>query len=115
MSYEMIINNILYGFSGLCFGIFASRFSLLSTANLLEAYRSKGLSGALGKWYMIGFILCACFAFPIWFIGRTVVGGFVYYAVLIYFFNKGYRAYITGDNSKSNGNKTRGKKANKWR
>ena len=115
MDYETFINSALYLFSGFCFGIFASRFCLLCTAGIIEAYRQSGLTGILKRWYYLAFIIGACFIFPVWFIGRTVVGGFVYYAVLIYFFNKGYQNYINGDNSKTQGNKIRGKKANKWR
>lgn len=111
----MIVNNLLYVLSGFCFGIFASRFSLLSFAGIMEAYKENGLAALAKRWHLVLFLLGACFIFPVWFIGRTTVGGFTYYAVLIYFFNKGYSAYKTGKADGSPVPKNKGKKANKWR
>lgn len=115
MDYESFINSALYIFSGFCFGIFASRFCLLCTAGIIEAYRKSGFTGILKVWYYLAFIIGACFIFPVWFIGKTTIGGFAYFAVLIYFFNKGYFAYRKNDMGGRNVSKPRGKKANKWR
>ena len=60
---DNFLSQILYVISGFLFGIFASRYSVLS----------------------IAFI-----AFPLLFSTRTVMGSFVYYAVLLFFFSKGY-------------------------
>lgn len=94
MNFGEIVNYLLYGFSGLCFGASASRFSVLATVNLFKAYKENGFSGILKCWFGVLFLLIAAFIFPIWFIGRTTVGGFCYYAIFIYFYNKGYRLYI---------------------
>lgn len=94
MDFSEILNYMLYGFSGLCFGASASRYSVLATINLLEAYKEKGLSGVASCWFGLLFLIIAAFIFPIWFIGRTTVGGFCYYAMFIYFYNKGYQLYI---------------------
>lgn len=89
-----ILNYILYGFSGVCFGASASRYSVLATVNMVEAYRKNGFSGLSSCWFGLVFVLIAAFVFPVWFIGRTTVGGFCYYAVFIYFYNRGYQLYI---------------------
>jgi len=38
------------------------------------------------------FIIAAFTLFPFWLITRTEAGGFIYYATLLFFFTKGYRA-----------------------
>lgn len=94
MSFSIIINYILYGISGFCFGAFASRYSVLAAAAIAEKYRSEGISGVLSCLPQLLFIFTAFFIFPTWFITRTPVGGFVYYAVLLYFFSCGYRLHV---------------------
>lgn len=94
MAVGEIINYLLYSFSGLCFGASASRYSVLATMKLQKAFKEKGFSGILACWVSVLFLLLAAFVFPIWFIGKTTVGGFCYYAMFIYFYNKGYRLYI---------------------
>lgn len=94
MDISEIVNYILYGFSGICFGASASRYSVLATVNMVEAYRKNGFSGLSSCWFGLLFVLIAAFVFPVWFIGRTTVGGFCYYAVFIYFYNRGYQLYI---------------------
>ena len=37
------------------------------------------------------FLSVSFFLFPTWFISKTPTGGFFYYAVLAFFFNKGLR------------------------
>lgn len=62
---DNFLSQILYVLSGFLFGIFAS---LLQVCILLIAF----------------------IAFPLLFSTRTVMGSFVYYAVLLFFFSKGY-------------------------
>lgn len=95
MTFSEIIRYILYGMSGFFFGIFASRYSILATVKLRGNLREKGFgNGLLCSVPQILFLALAFFIFPVLFITRTQVGGFFYYLVLIYFFNKGYRMYI---------------------
>lgn len=95
MTFGEIINYILYGFSGFCFGIFASRYSVLAAAKIMSKLKSSGfMGGLLGSLPQLLFILVTFFLFPVWFITRTPIGGFFYCAVLVYFFSKGYRTYI---------------------
>ncbi len=95
MTFGEIINYFLYALSGFCFGIFASRYSVLSLGKTMLNVKSDGLlSGMLGSLPQLLFLFAAFFIFPVWFITKTPVGGFFYCAVLIYFFNKGYRTYI---------------------
>lgn len=94
MQFSEIINYILYALSGFCFGIFASRYSVLSILKIKTAVQSQGLSGVFTTLPQLGFIIISFFVFPVFFISKTPVGGFFYYTVLLYFFNKGYRQYI---------------------
>ena len=91
MTFAAIINYILYGLSGFCFGIFASRYSVLAFLKLKEAWQ-QGLS-PVNLLHLL-FLGLSFFIFPLWFITKTTVGGFVYYAVLLYFFSRGYHTYI---------------------
>jgi hypothetical protein len=60
--------------------------------------REKGIvSGVFSSMLQVVFLATAFFIFPVLFISKTQVGGFFYYAVLVYFFNKGYRLYISGE------------------
>ena len=90
MSFSIIVNYILYGISGFYFGAFASRYSVLASAAVAEKYRNEGISGLLSCMPQLLFIFTAFFLFPTWFITKTTVGGFVYYAFLLYFFSRGY-------------------------
>ncbi|MBQ8418213.1 MAG: hypothetical protein IJX10_06240 [Phascolarctobacterium sp.] len=95
MTFGEICNYFLYALSGFFFGIFASRYSILATIKLVGNIRERGLgNGLLGSLPQIFFLALAFFIFPVLFITRTQTGGFFYYLVLIYFFNKGYRTYI---------------------
>lgn len=95
MTFGEICNYFLYALSGFFFGIFASRYSILAAIKLVGNIREKGFgSGIVSSLPQILFIAIAFFIFPVLFITRTQTGGFFYYLVLIYFFNKGYRAYI---------------------
>ncbi len=92
MSFSQIINYILYGFSGFCFGIFASRYSVLSVRWIKEKYGDEGLGGLSSCLPQILLLFVSFFLFPSWFTSKTTTGGFFYYLCLIYFFNKGIRS-----------------------
>ena len=95
MTFGEICNYFLYALSGFFFGIFASRYSIISLLKIFDKVRERGIiSGVLGSMLQVVFLATAFFIFPVLFINKTQVGGFFYYAVLIYFFNKGYRLYI---------------------
>lgn len=95
MTFGEICNYFLYALSGFFFGIFASRYSIISVLKIFDKVREKGIiSGVFGSMLQVVFLATAFFIFPVLFINKTQVGGFFYYAVLVYFFNKGYRLYI---------------------
>lgn len=94
MNFGEIVNYILYGISGLCFGMFASRYSVLSAVKIAERWREEGFTSLFSCLPQLLFLFAAFFLFPTWFISKTPTGGFVYYAIVIYFFSKGYRTYI---------------------
>lgn len=95
MTFGEICNYFLYALSGFFFGIFASRYSIISVLKIFDKVRERGIiSGVFGSMLQVVFLATAFFIFPVLFINKTQVGGFFYYAVLIYFFNKGYRLYI---------------------
>lgn len=94
MDISQLLNYALYGISGLCFGVFASRYSVFAASRLAQLYRSGGLAALFSGLPQMLFLFLTFFLFPTWFITKTPTGGFVYYAILIYFFNKGYRQYI---------------------
>ena len=95
MTFGEICNYFLYALSGFFFGIFASRYSIISLLKIFDKVRERGIiSGVFGSVLQVVFLATAFFIFPVLFINKTQVGGFFYYAVLVYFFNKGYRLYI---------------------
>ena len=95
MTLGEICNYFLYALSGFFFGIFASRYSIISVLKIFDKVREKGIiSGVFGSMLQVVFLATTFFIFPVLFINKTQVGGFFYYAVLVYFFNKGYRLYI---------------------
>ena len=95
MTFGEICNYFLYALSGFFFGIFASRYSIISVLKIFDKVREKGIiSGVFGSILQVVFLATAFFIFPVLFINKTQVGGLFYYAVLVYFFNKGYRLYI---------------------
>ena len=80
---DNLLSQILYVLSGFFFGIFASRYSVLG-----RAVRSRGLLNAIVQ---LCVLLLAFIVFPLLFPTRTVMGSFVYYAVLLFFFSKGIK------------------------
>lgn len=91
MDFSHIVNWLLYGFSGLCFGVFASRYSVLSTIYIKNKYHEEGIACFFSCLPQLLFLATSFFLFPTWFISKTPTGGFFYYAVLVYFFSKGMR------------------------
>ena len=90
MNIDAMLSQVLYCMSGFLFGIFASRFSIISWRALLAR------PPLINCVPYILFILAAFTLFPFWFITRTEAGGFIYYATLLFFFSKGYRAIKKG-------------------
>ena len=45
MTFHQIVTYLLYGMSGLFFGIFASRYSVLSALKIREALHEGGIAG----------------------------------------------------------------------
>ena len=75
MNIDTMLSQILYCLSGFLFGIFASRYSVISWRTL--ASRPPLLQCAP---YVL-FIIAAFTLFPFWLITRTEAGGFIYYAI----------------------------------
>lgn len=92
MSFSQIITYILYGFSGICFGIFASRYSVFAMRHIRSSFAEEGLACIFSILPQLLLLAVSFVLFPTWFISRTPTGGFFYYLVLIYFFNKGIRS-----------------------
>lgn len=93
MNFGEIVNWLLYAFSGICFGVFASRYSVLSAIYIKDKYKEEGIACLYSCLPQLLFIVVTFFLFPTWFISKTPVGGFFYYAILAYFFSKGMRLY----------------------
>lgn len=91
MSLSELINYMLYALSGICFGTFASRYSVLACRYIRRRHHEEGISCLFSILPQILFIAVCFFLFPTWFTSKTTVGGFFYYAVLLYFFSKGVR------------------------
>lgn len=81
---DNFLSQILYVLSGFFFGIFASRYSVLAWRTI----RTRGIFASL---LQAAILLLAFIVFPLLFSARTVTGSFVYYAVLLFFFSKGYK------------------------
>lgn len=92
MSFSAIVNWLLYALSGFCFGIFASRYSVLAAVKIKAVYTQRQQLAQL--LLPLVFLGISFFIFPLWFITKTNVGGFIYYAVLLFFFSRGYHTYI---------------------
>lgn len=93
MSFHQIVTYLLYGLSGIFFGIFASRYSVLSVLKLKASWKEEGLTGLSDCLPQILFLFVSFFLFPSWFLTRTTTGGFTYYVCLLFFFNKGLRIH----------------------
>lgn len=85
MNIDTMLSQILYCLSGFLFGIFASRYSVISWRTL--ASRPPLLQCA-------PYVLLSSQLYAVSLLAdyRTEAGGFIYYATLLFFFTKGYRA-----------------------
>ena len=93
MTIDQVLNTILFIFSGFFFGIFASRYSVKATGRIMLAKMDQGWSADL-VWRSLPnlvFLVIAFFIFPIWFSTKTLVGAFVFYAVLLFYYSKGWK------------------------
>lgn len=95
MDFSEIVNWLLYAFSGICFGVFASRYSVLAARYIKARFHEESIACLFSCLPQILFIITAFFLFPTWFISKTTTGGFFYYAVLAFFFSKGLRQSST--------------------
>ena len=82
MNIDTMLSQILYCLSGFLF----AAFFLSEVVKIF--FRPPLLQCAP---YVL-FIIAAFTLFPFWLITRTEAGGFIYYATLLFFFTKGYRA-----------------------
>lgn len=91
MSLGETINFVLYALSGIFFGIFASRYSVLSALFVKRKYQEESIACIFSCLAQLLFLFVAFFLFPTWYTSKTTAGGFFYYSVLVYFFTKGLR------------------------
>ena len=93
LGFSQIVNTALYVVSGFFFGIFASRNSLFSVMNIRKTLAEKDFSTASLFKTACGvlFIILAFLVFPSWMASRTTAGAFTYYAVLLFYFSKGWK------------------------
>lgn len=92
-AFSQIVNSALYIVSGFFFGIFASRNSIFSVMRIRHKFSEKDFSPA--ALFIIAcsvlFLALAFLVFPAWLSSRTTVGAFSYYAVLLFYFSKGWK------------------------
>lgn len=93
-SFSHIVNSLLYIISGFFFGIFASRHSIFSVINIRRTLAEKDFSAAslFRLAFSILFIVLAFLVFPSWMASRTIIGAIAYYAVLLFYFSKGWNS-----------------------
>ena len=92
-SFSQIVNSLLYIISGFFFGIFASRHSIFSVLNIRRTMAEKdfALASIFRLAFSILFIVLAFLVFPSWMASRTIIGAIAYYAVLLFYFSKGWK------------------------
>ena len=93
LTFSQIVNTALYIISGFFFGIFASRNSIFSILNIRHTFVEKDFSPASLFKAIAGllFLALAFLIFPSWMSARTTAGAFAYYAVLLFYFSKGWK------------------------
>jgi len=93
ITFSHVINLALYGISGFFFGIFASRNSLFSVIKIRSILAEKSFSppSLFILVFNLLFLILAFLVFPAWMSSRTIPGAFVYYAVLLFYFSKGWK------------------------
>ena len=92
-SFSQIVNSLLYIISGFFFGIFASRHSIFSVMNIRRTLAEKDFAPAslFRLAFSVLFIVLAFLVFPSWMASRTSIGAIAYYAVLLFYFSKGWK------------------------
>ena len=92
-SFSHIVNSLLYIISGFFFGIFASRHSIFSVINIRRTLTEKDFSAPslFRLAFSFLFIVLAFLVFPSWMVSRTAIGAIAYYAVLLFYFSKGWK------------------------
>lgn len=90
---SQILNTLLFILSGFFFGIFGSRESLFSIADIHLRLKERrfNITSVLFIFLRMLILLCAFLFFPGWFATRTLTGTFIYYTVLLFFFAKGWK------------------------
>ena len=93
-SFSQIVNSLLYIISGFFFGIFASRHSIFSVINIRRTLAEKDYSPAslFRLAFSFLFMVLAFLVFPSWMASRTTIGAIAYYAVLLFYFSKGWKS-----------------------
>ena len=93
LNFSQIVNTALYVVSGFFFGIFASRNSIFSALHIRKVLAEKDFSAAslFKTACSVLFIVLAFLVFPSWMASRTTAGAFAYYAVLLFYFSKGWK------------------------
>lgn len=93
-SFSQIVNSLLYIISGFFFGIFASRHSIFSVINIRRTLAEKDYSPAslFRLAFSFLFMVLAFLVFPSWMASRTTIGAIAYYAVLLFYFSKGWNS-----------------------
>ena len=96
LTFSQIVNSLLYIVSGFFFGIFASRNSLFSVMRIRKAFAEKDFSPGTVFSLAVSFLFLALalLVFPSWMAARTTVGAFAYYAVLLFYFSKGWKNFF---------------------
>ena len=92
-SFSHIVNSLLYIISGFFFGIFASRHSIFSVMNIRRTLAEKDFSptSLFRLVFSFLFLVLAFLVFPSWMASRTGAGAIAYYAVLLFYFSKGWK------------------------
>ena len=91
MNIDTMLSQILYCLSGFLF----AAFFLSEVVKIFFLFYWRTLASRpplLQCAPYVLFIIAAFTLFPFWLITRTEAGGFIYYATLLFFFTKGYRA-----------------------
>ncbi|MEE3380813.1 MAG: hypothetical protein VZQ81_04910 [Succiniclasticum sp.] len=88
-----ILNLMLYIIAGVLFGVFGSRQSIFCVRRVRALYREHGFGFRMlvSIPFSLLFLLFAFLLFPAWLASHTVIGAIAYYAVLLFFFSKGWK------------------------
>ena len=85
MDFGEIVNFLLYAFSGICFGAFASRYSVFSALHIKSKWQEEGISCLFSCLPQLLFLSVSFSFFPTWFISKTPTGGFLLRSTRILF------------------------------